>query len=63
MNIMGMPSTTSDVYASTIKAFDKAMMDENIPEIKKNYAILDKMLHPNSTLRRLLQIQMAGMEE
>lgn len=39
------------------------MMDENIPEIKKNYAILDKMLHPNSTLRRLLQIQMAGMEE
>lgn len=62
-DVMGMPSTTSEVYARTIKAFDQAMMDENIAEIKKNYDELDRMLHPNSTLRKLLQIQMAGMEE
>ena len=62
-DVMGMPSTTSEMYARTIKAFDQAMMDENIVEIKKNYDELDKMLHPNSTLRKLLQIQMAGMEE
>lgn len=62
-DVMGMPSTTSELYSNTIRDFDKAMEDENIQEIKKNYEILNKMLHPNSTLRRLLQIQMAGMEE
>lgn len=62
-DVMGMPSTTSQVFEETMAAFDKAMMEENIPEIKKNYELLDKMLHPNSTQRKLLQIQMAGLEE
>ena len=62
-DVMDMPSTTSDLYKETIRAFDKAMDDEDVPEIKRNYEILNKMLHPNSTLRKLLQIQMAGMEE
>lgn len=35
--------------------------NEDIPEIKRTYEVLDKMLHPNSTLRKLLQIQMAGI--
>lgn len=62
-DVMDMPSTTSDLYQNTIKAFDEAMDNENIEEIKRNYEILDKMLHPTSTLRKLLQIQMAGLEE
>lgn len=62
-DVMDMPSTTSDLYKETIRAFDKAMDDEDVPEIKRNYEILNKMLHPNSTLRKLLQIQMAGLEE
>jgi len=62
-DVMGMPSTTSEVFQNTMAAFDKAMMEENIPEIKKNYELLDKMLHPNSTQRKLLKIQMAGLEE
>lgn len=61
-DVMGMPSTTSELYKNTIEAFDKAMSDDNIPEIKRNYEILDKMLHPNSVQRKLLQIQMAGIE-
>lgn len=62
-DVMGMPSTTSEVFQEIMAAFDKAMIEENIPEIKKNYKLLDKMLHPNSTQRKLLQIQMAGLEE
>ena len=62
-DVMDMPSTTSVLYKETIRAFDKAMDDEDVPEIKRNYEILNKMLHPNSTLRKLLQIQMAGLEE
>ncbi|WP_302419227.1 AAA family ATPase, partial [Blautia marasmi] len=62
-DVMEMPYTTSELYKRTISKFDKAMDDGNISEIKHNYEILDKMLHPRSTLRKLLQIQMAGLEE
>lgn len=62
-DVMGMESTTSDLYVQTIKEFDEAMYDENIPVIKEKYDLLCKMLHPKSTLRQLLKIQMAGLEE
>lgn len=62
-DVMEMPSTTSELYKATLEAFDNAMENEDIFEIRKNFEVLDKMLHPNSTLRKLLQIQMAGMEE
>lgn len=62
-DVMGMKSTTSDLYAQTIKEFDNAMYEENAPLIKEKYETLCKMLHPKSTLRQLLKIQMAGMEE
>lgn len=62
-DVMDIPSTTSDIYQEVINAFDKAMEEEDISEIKRNFKILDEMLHPKSTLRKLLQIQMAGMEE
>lgn len=62
-DVMGMESTTSDLYAQTIKEFDDAMYEENIPLVKEKYETLCKMLHPKSTLRQLLKIQMAGLEE
>ncbi len=62
-DVMGMSSTNSELYMQVMKGFDKAMYEENISLIKENYNLLDKMLHPNSTLRTLLKIQMAGMEE
>ena len=62
-DVMGMESTTSDLYAQTIKEFDTAMYEENVPLIKEKYETLCKMLHPQSTLRQLLKIQMAGIEE
>ena len=62
-DVMGMESTTSDLYAQTIKEFDDAMYEENVSLIKEKYETLCKMLHPQSTLRQLLKIQMAGMEE
>lgn len=62
-DVMGMESTTSDLYTKTIKEFDDAMYEENVPLIKEKYEILCKMLHPQSTLRQLLKIQMAGLGE
>ena len=62
-DVMGMESTASDLYTQTIKEFDTAMYDENVPQIQEKYEKLCKMLHPKSTLRQLLKIQMAGLEE
>lgn len=62
-DVMGMPSTTSTLYSSTMKKFNKAMNEEDQEEILKQYHLLLQMLHPNNPLRRLLQIQVAEWEE
>lgn len=61
IDVMEMPGTTSELYRQTISAFDRAMNNEDIQEIKQNFKILDNMLHPNNVLRKLLQIQMVGL--
>lgn len=62
-DVMGMPSTTSELYQSTIKEFDKAMDEENGVKIIEQYEILKKMLHPNNPLQKLLKLQVAEWEE
>ena len=61
-DVMGMPSTTSEVYKQTIDEFDKAMYEEDIPKLTQCYSVLKEMLHPKSVQRKLLEIQMAGLE-
>lgn len=58
-DIMGMESTTSDLYVKVIKSFNQAMNDENQEEILKNYEILKKMLHPRNPMLQLLEIQVS----
>lgn len=62
-DVMGMDSTTSELYTQVINDFDKAMGDENVGVAKEKYNLLCQMLHPNNPLRQLMQIQMAGMGE
>ncbi|NFK66163.1 hypothetical protein FDB14_15450 [Clostridium botulinum] len=62
-DVMGLRSTSSELYLNTIKAFDKAMDEDDVSEIKKYYNILNEMLHPNNPIRKILKIQMAGYEE
>lgn len=63
IDVMGLKTTSSKLYLNTIKAFDNAMDNDNIDEIKKNYRILNDMLHPNNPIRKILEIQMAGFEK
>lgn len=58
-DVMGMPSTTSELYFETISKFDKALNDEKQEEILKYYEILKKMLHPQNPMLQLLEIQVA----
>lgn len=62
-DVMGLPCTTSELFQEVKQKFDKAMDDEDVPEIKRYYAVLDKMLHPNSTVKKLIDIQMVGLGE
>lgn len=62
-DVMGMQSTTSDLYTKIMSEFDHAMKEDNIKVAKEKYELLNKMWHPDNVLRQLLKIQMAGMEE
>lgn len=62
-DVMEMPETTSEIYQETLRKYDQALNNDDELGAKEAYAILQKMLHPNSNLRKLLEIQMAGLED
>ncbi len=62
-DVMGMLETRSETFEIVKNAFDNAMNHEDIQEIRRTYFMLEKMLHPDNILRKLLQIQMAGLGE
>ena len=60
-DVMGLNSTCSPVYENAIAKFDKTLCEEDYEKAREYYQILDKMLHPHSVRRKLLQIQMVGI--
>lgn len=62
-NVMEMPTTSSKFYINTMNAYKRAVAERNNHEILSNYHILKKMLHPESVTGKLLDIQIAGIEE
>lgn len=62
-DVMGMESTRSELYAKTLSAFDNAITEEDDCAVIDNYTILQKMLHPRSHLRKVLDIQIAGVKK
>lgn len=62
-DIMGMETTTSSVYRSAIDNFDAAMAREDAKAVQEAYSVLKEMLHPNSILLKMMDIQTAGLEE
>lgn len=58
-DVMGMPSTTSELYLEIHHKFDKALNEECQEEILKYYEILKKMLHPKNPMLQILEIQVA----
>ena len=62
-DVMEMPSTNSKIFEEVKRKYDDAMDAVDIPKINENYDILQKMLHLDNPLRKLLEIQMIGLEE
>lgn len=61
-DVMEMPSTTSMFFERVKNDFDKAMDEDDFDGIWRNYRILADMLHPDSILKRMIEIQMAGVD-
>lgn len=60
--VMELPSINSKFYEKTLKSFDESMNKDDTENIIKNYKILKEMLHPNNPMRKMLDIQVAGLE-
>lgn len=62
-DLMGMSTTKSDIYRKTIKAFSDAVEREDGRCADENFETLSRMLHPNSVLRQVLEIQKLGLRD
>lgn len=61
-DVMGMHDTRSELYRKLIKQFNQALDSDCSVEARETYGTLSKMLHPNNYLRKVLEIQMVGLE-
>lgn len=57
-DIMGMKTLRTELYTKKMKEFEKSVDEENYEKAKEVYNFLNKILHPNSELRKLLEIQL-----
>ncbi|AMN31750.1 AAA family ATPase [Clostridium perfringens] len=62
-DVMGLKTTSSKIYNETLRNFDNAMDNEDVEQIEENYKILCEMLHPNSPIKKILEIQVAGLRD
>jgi predicted ATP-binding protein involved in virulence len=62
IDVMGMSDTRTDFYNDTLKEFNDLLDNEKYDEAKKLFIKIDDLLHPNNHLRKILQIQLTGLE-
>lgn len=60
-DIMGMTETRTSTYLDAIENFNKAIDNENLEKATASFGILEAMLHPENSLKKILKIQLAGI--
>lgn len=60
-DVMGMKTLRTELYLKFQKDFGNAIDEENYDKAKEIYEQLDKLLHPSSPQRKLMQLQIAGI--
>lgn len=61
IDVMGMNSLRTEIFKDLITKFDQAIEEENSEIAEEIFSQLDKLLHPENTLRKLLKFQLAGL--
>lgn len=61
-DIMGMEDTRTEIYKNSIINFQNAITNENYSLAKEEFDKLDKLLHPDNYLRKLLSFDLASVK-
>ncbi|MFH6998887.1 AAA family ATPase [Flavobacterium sp. FlaQc-57] len=60
-DVMGMTETRTSTYLDAISNFNTAIDNEDFEAASMQFTILDSMLHPENTLKKILKIQLTGI--
>ncbi|MFN8437908.1 MAG: AAA family ATPase [Cytophagales bacterium] len=60
-DVMGMTETRTSTYLDTISNFNTAIDNEDYETANAQFLILDAMLHPENSLKKILKIQLTGI--
>jgi predicted ATPase len=60
-DVMGMTETRTLTYLNAISKFNQAIDNDDFEAAKVQFAILDAMLHPENSLKKILKIQLTGI--
>lgn len=60
-DVMGMTETRTSTYLDTISSFNTAIDNEDYETANTQFLILDAMLHPENSLKKILKIQLTGI--
>lgn len=62
-DVMGMADTRTPVYQEYMKVFEEAVANDDVKMANQAYEQLDKLLHPENHLRKLLKFDMATLND
>jgi predicted ATP-dependent endonuclease of OLD family len=60
-DVMGMTETRTSTYLDAVSNFNTAIDIEDFETATKHFTILDAMLHPENSLKKILKIQLTGI--
>jgi len=60
-DVMGMTETRTSTYLNAISNFNIAIDNEDYEKANEQFLILDAMLHPENSLKKILKIQLTGI--
>jgi len=62
-DVMGMTDTRTAVFHGAVDKFEAAIAAENFEDARVQFETLDKLLHPQNYLRKILQLDLATIRE
>lgn len=60
-DVMGMSETRTPDYINAVEKFNKAVDNDDHKTAESQFLILDAMLHPENSLKKILKIQLTGL--
>jgi predicted ATPase len=60
-DVMGMTETRTSTYIDAVSNFNNAIDIDDFETATKQFTILDSMLHPENSLKKILKIQLTGI--